>query len=253
MSALVLAACGSDDAGESNNPDVGAPTAAELDGRAFTSSAVSGHDLVADTTVELAFIVDSIAANAGCNTMNGAFQIEDEVLDTGPFAMTMMACDTPLMDQDTWLTEFLSMNPRITLVGTTMIITGDDAEMTLVENQPAPLEGTTWMVTGTIANEGVSTVPDDSTASITIADDGTVAVDTGCNTGSGTVEVTATTLTFGPIATTRMACESALMDLEASVTSVLQGEVDYVIEADLLSITSGTGSDQIGLELTAKP
>ena len=46
----------------------------------------------------------------------------------------------------------------------------------------------------------------DSTASITIADDGTVAVNTGCNTGSGSVEVTDTTLTFGPIRITKMAC-----------------------------------------------
>lgn len=254
LSALFLAACGSDDTGAADS-DPGAatntPTAAELDGRAFESTGATGHDLVDGSTVELAFLANSLAANAGCNSMSGAFQIEDDVLTAGPFASTMMACEQPLMDQDTWLNEFLSSNPTIALDGRTMTLTGDSATLTLDEVETAPLAGITWTVTGTLKNEALTSVPADSAASITIADDGTVAVNTGCNTGSGTVEVTATSLTFGPIATTRMACEPELMDLEAAVTSVLQGEVDYTIEGTIMTLRSGTGTDMIGLDFTA--
>jgi heat shock protein HslJ len=87
---------------------------------------------------------------------------------------------------------------------------------------------------------------------MTIADDGTVAVETGCNTGSGSVEVGDDTLTFGPIATTLRACaDEAVNQLEAAVLAVLQGEVSYTIDGSNLSLRSGEGADAIGLELTA--
>ena len=80
---------------------------------------------------------------------------------------------------------------------------------------------------------------------------GSVSVDTGCNTGSGIVEITDTTLTFGPIAITKKACPPEQTALEASVLSVLQGEVTYTIDGDTLSLRSGDGADEVGLELTA--
>ena len=140
------------------------------------------------------------------------------------------------MEQDTWLSDFLMDLPTISLDGETLTLTGGDTTITLDELQPSELVDTTWTVTGTVANQGVSSVPVESTASIMIAPDGTGAVDTGCNTGSGSVEVTDTTLIFGPIATTRKACADELNALEASVLAVLQGEVTYEINGANLSL-----------------
>ena len=184
--------------------------------------------------------------------MNGRFEIAGDTFTAEQFAMTMMACPDPLMAQDTWLSEFLASSPTIALDGSTLTFTGDDASITLEEIEPAALVGTTWVVTGTVANEAVSSIPADATASISIADDGTVAVDTGCNTGSGDVEVGDDTLTFGPIATTLRACVDEVAELEASVLAVLQGEVAYEISGDTLSLRTGDGADRIGLELTAQ-
>ena len=71
-------------------------------------------------------------------------------------------------------------------------------------------------------------------------DDGNAAVFTGCNSGSTTVEVADATLTFGPIAMTKMACPGAASELEATVTTVLDGEVDYTVDGDTLTITKGS-------------
>ncbi len=248
LAGLTLAACGSDDSGGSGD----APTAADLDGRTFVSTEVTGYDLVDGSEINITFLADSMSVNAGCNAMNGGFQIDGDVLTAGPFASTMMACDQPLMDQDTWLSDFLMSLPTITLEGETLTLAGGDTTITLDELQPSELVGTTWLVTGTVANQGISSVPD-STASITIAADDTVAVDTGCNTGSGSVEVTDTTLVFGPIGITRRACDDALNALEASVVTVLQGEVTYEIDGNTLSLRSGEGNDEIGLDFTAQP
>jgi heat shock protein HslJ len=248
LAGLTFAACGSDDSGSSS----GSLTPQDLDGRTFVSTEVTGHDLVEGTEINMTFLADSMSVSGGCNSMNGGFEIDEGVLTAGPFAATMMACDQPLMDQDTWLNEFLTSLPTIELDGETLTLAGGETTITLAELQPSELVDTKWIVTGTVANEAISSVPADSTASIMIAPDDSVSVDTGCNTGSGVVEITDTTLTFGPIAITKRACaDEAINQLEAAVLSVLQGEVTYTIDGDSLSLRSGEGADEIGLELTA--
>ncbi len=247
LAGLTFAACGSDDDGAAS----GGLTAADLDGRTFVSTEVTGYDLVEGTAINMTFLADAMSVSGGCNSMNGGFEIGDGVLTAGPFAATMMACEQALMDQDTWLNEFLSSLPTIELVDETLTLAGGDTTITLDELQPSALVDTTWTVTGTVANEAVSSVPMDSTASIMIAPDDSVSVNTGCNTGSGTVEISDTTLTFGPIAITKKACPPEQTALETSVLSVLQGEVTYEIDGSNLSLRSGDGADAIGLELTA--
>lgn len=246
LSALAFAACGSDDDTASGS----APTADDLEGTTFESTDVTGHELVADTTISLAFQADRVSANAGCNTMNGGYTITDGTLEVAAMASTMMACSDELMAQDGWLTEFLADGPEIALDGDTLTLTGADSTMTLAAVQDAELEGTTWMITGTMANEAVSSIPQGAEPSLTITD-GQAAIVTGCNNGSGSVEVTDTTLTFGPIATTKMACEPDLNDLEATVLAVLQGEVTYEIDGDTMSLRTQGPDGEIGLQLTA--
>jgi heat shock protein HslJ len=257
LSALALAACGDDsDAPDAEDtlPAVGAaPAPADLSGRSFEATEVTGHELVEGSTIELFFDDDRLSARAGCNSMNGGYTITDGVLEVPMMASTMMACEEALMAQDTWLSTFLADGAEVALDGDTLTLTGADAAITLTEVADTELVGTTWIVTGTVANEAVSSVPADGVASMTIADDGAVAVETGCNSGSGTVEVTDTTLTFGPIASTLRACaDEAINELEASVLAAVQGEVTYEISGDSLSIRSGEGADTIGLEFTAQ-
>lgn len=246
LSALALAACGSDDDPASGS----APTADDLDGTTFESTEVTGHELVADTTITLAFQADAVSANAGCNTMNGGYTITDGTLEVATMASTMMACEDALMAQDDWLAEFLASGPEIALDGDSLTLTGAESSLTLDAVQDADIEGTTWMITGTVATEAVSSIPQGAEPSLTITD-GQAAIDTGCNQGSGSVEVTDTTLTFGPIATTKMACEPDLNDLEATVLAVLQGEVTYEIDGATMSIRTDGPDGEIGLQLSA--
>jgi heat shock protein HslJ len=254
LSALALAACGSDDdspAADDTLPAVGSvPSTDDLTDRSFESTEVTGHELVADTTIELVFMADSVAARAGCNSMNGGYEIVDGNLEVGVMASTMMGCSDELMNQDTWLSEFLSSGPAISLDGDTLTLSGDDATLTLAAVQPTELEGASWTITGTVANEAVSSLPLDADASIVITD-GQAAIRTGCNSGSSSVEISDTTITFGPIALTKMACSPELNELEAHVIAVLDGEVAYEISGDALSLRNNGGDGEVGLELTA--
>lgn len=247
LAGLIVAACGSDDSSSS-----GSVTAADLSDRGFVSSDVTGYELVQGSEITMRFLDDAVSVNAGCNTMNGRFEITDGVFTADQLAMTMMACLDPLMAQDTWLSEFLASSPDIALDGSTLTLTGSDATIVLVEIEPADLVGTTWRVTGTVANEAVASVPAESTASITIGDDGTVGLFTGCNSGGGDVEVGDDTITFDAIATTLQACEGPIDELERNVLAVLQGEVAYEITGDSLSLRTDGPDGEIGLELTAE-
>lgn len=114
VAALSLSACGSD--------------SVDLAGQSFTSTGSTGHDLVAGSQVKVSFEEGTISVNAGCNTMNGSASWADGVLDVEePLAMTMMACEQELMDQDQWLSSFLTSSPPISVDGDTLQI-GDDAE-----------------------------------------------------------------------------------------------------------------------------
>ena len=69
---------------------------------------------------------------------------------------------------------------------------------------------------------------------------GTVAVDTGCNTGRGSYTIAGDAVTFGPIATTRMACDDRTrMQVEQQVLTVLTGTATYAIDAAALTLTNG--------------
>jgi heat shock protein HslJ len=271
LAACALAACGSDSdssgdaassTGEPVSSDptptdpveetVAASNADSLDGRSFVSTEVDGHDLVPGSVIRVSFDDGSVSVNAGCNTMFGAYTIDGDVLSAPSLAMTMMACDQALMTQDTWVSALISSDPTLTAEGDTLTITGSDAQVvTLVEEADQPLEGMRWVVDGLLANEGVSTVPVGAEASITITD-GTAAVEAGCNTGSAPVEITDTTITFGPLMLTRMACPEPQTTLENAVIAVLDGEVSYTIDASTLQLRKTTENGEIGLNLTAE-
>jgi heat shock protein HslJ len=262
LAVTLLAACGSDtDSSDTTTQpaasEASVPASASdgLDGREFVSTEVEGHDLVADSTIRISFEDGSLSINAGCNTMFGAYTVSGDVLSAPTMAMTQMACDPALMDQDTWLSEAFSGSPTFALEGDELTVTAaDGSTITFLDAAVAepdqPLEGTRWVVSGLLANEGISTVPIGAEASITITD-GTAAVEAGCNTGSAPVTITDTTITFGPMILTRMACPQPQMDLENAVVAVLDGEVTYTIDSSTLRLRKAADAGEIGLDLTA--
>jgi heat shock protein HslJ len=99
----------------------------DIEGREYESTEVRGHELVEGSTITMTFEEGRISAQAGCNTLNGAATWDDGTLEVAePLASTMMACDEALMEQDQWLSEFLTSGPAIEIDGDTVTL-GDDA------------------------------------------------------------------------------------------------------------------------------
>jgi len=232
---------------------VGAPGAspASLDGHTYLSTDLEGATLVPGTRIRLTFVDSSLNANGGCNIMGGRYSNDGDRLTTTQMSMTEMACDEARERQDQWLARFLS-NVTFNLAADTLTLTDGTIRLTLVDEEVATpdqsLEGTLWVLDGIVSGDAVSSVPAEVTASIRIAA-GRVDVEAGCNTGGGTVEVTPESLTFGPIALTKLACEPGAMAVETAVAAVLSGAVGYVIDADVLTLDAG----EAGLMFRAAP
>ena len=234
-----------------------AGTAADLTGKTLVAKEVTGsYTIVPGSTISITFQNGSLAARAGCNNMFGTYTVSGNVLNAPQLASTMMACDEALMKQDTWLAAFLASSPTWTYSGGTLTLTNgtDTIALTEVPTGAAVLEDTGWKLVGLISQSGstVSAIDPSVIAWLRFAD-GRVLVNASCNSGSGTAQITDTTITFGPIAMTMRACVGPTEDVEQAMNAVLQGTTTYTVKDDpsgkLLTIMAAAG--KTGLQLTA--
>lgn len=247
MSALLISACASP------------AQAARPDGRAFISTGVTvdGVDrpLVDGTQIRLDFARDgNLGATAGCNQIGGSWRIDDGVLRVDATSMTEMGCDAARHDQDEWLVDFLASGPRLSLDGSDLTLVSGSTTVRLVDRAvaapDAQLVGTRWVVTGLRTGDAVSTVPDGLRASLTLADDGSLVFENGCNEGGGQYRLEGTSIDFPELIQTEKACLDDAGTLERAVMAVLGApELRWSIEEDRLTLDAGG----TGMDLTAEP
>jgi heat shock protein HslJ len=232
-------------------PEPGDDLAALLAGKTYLSQSTTGITLAPGAVLRISFDDGRISVSGGCNGMGGDVTFEGDAMTVGPMMSTQMACDQPLMDQDAAVAAFLATGPTATVDGDTLTLASGDATMTLLDREVAdpdrPLADTAWTVTGVISSDAISSGWGSAVATLTIVD-GQAQVNTGCNTGFATVTVdeAAGTITFGPLALTKMMCDDDAMRLEQEVSRVLTGTATYSIEAGSLTLMNGTD----GLQFT---
>lgn len=80
-----------------------------------TSVTVNGkrYTLASKTPITLRFEDKSISIKAGCNTLGGNYSLSKGVLRAQSLFSTKMACPEKLMDQDIWLNQLFSANPKL--------------------------------------------------------------------------------------------------------------------------------------------
>jgi len=138
----VLVACGSDSGGSDaksndNTTTVASSTTPDLDGLSFVSDSVSGYKLVKGTQLLFTFTGKNLGVNAGCNTMTSGYTLKDDTLKwTHTPAATMMACEQPIMEQDTWITGLLTAGMKADVTSKTLTLTSGDVTIELKADQP---------------------------------------------------------------------------------------------------------------------
>jgi len=97
------------------------------------------------------------------------------------------------------------------------------------------LVGPTWVVTELSAG-GSSAAPSPGTVLTAIFDGETVGGDAGCNNFTGGYEVSGDSISFGPLATTRMFCEES-MDQEGVYLALLQSADSFDVDGAVLRLS----------------
>lgn len=206
-----------------------------LDGETFTGDQATGFDLVPGTEVSVHFSGEEVRASAGCNTLFGHLEWSDERMVVGELASTEMGCDPLLHEQDEWLAQVLTTRPTVDLEEDTLTLTSSAGSLQLTRVRDADLEGTTWRLEGLEKAEAVSSVPAGVEASLRIRD-GHAQVDFGCNTGSGSVHVSGSTLRFENLIATLMGCDEDAMEVEDHISAVLNASPRFEISGDRLHL-----------------
>ncbi len=101
-----------------------------LDGK-WTATSAAPQTLVADAAIVLTFANGRVSGNAGCNTFNGPVSVEARTLKAPRLASTMMFCEGPRGQQETWVMALLSASPAVSVDGDTMVLTSAATTLTL--------------------------------------------------------------------------------------------------------------------------
>lgn len=234
---LALSACGEKPVGI--GPGASGPSGAYV--------SQSAPNQVDGTTVRLDFTDDGrIVATAGCNTLSGTVDTGGGTVAVGTdLSTTEMGCAPELHAQDEWLSDFLSASPEWRIDGERLVLTGKDAELVLERQTAPPLLGTTWQVDSLLSGDVVSSTT--GTATLEFAKD-TVAIKTGCNSGSAGYRLSGDSIVFDEPVLTKMGCvDPALVELEQTMTAVLHGKAELTSDGDAITLTK----DGKGIRLTA--
>lgn len=260
-----LAGCGDDAAEQAADPAATGNGAGRTPTGEFLSTEVTEDGrpkkLVKGTLIALGFSDGEVRASAGCNTMSGPARFSDGTLIVTDLAMTEMGCPGEgRHEQDQFVAEFLTAAPAYSYDGTTLTLNTARVAMVLGPREQVqpdlPLEGTRWNVTHTTQGPAAGAV-DDPNAAVSAGTapakaylefaDGKVTGSDGCNRLSGSAEISGDVITFGPIASTKMACPG-VQGTEA-VRKALTGAVTWRIDYNVLTLTSASGA---GLQLQAR-
>jgi heat shock protein HslJ len=199
-----------------------------------------------DRPVTVRFESGRLSGFAGCNSFTGGYSSEGGQLKIGPVASTQMACPEPGSSIETAFHKALSGTLRYAVDGDDLEATTAAGETLRFRREPPPLlAGISWKVTS-FNNSRHAVVGVLGQSSITLSfKDGQVAGSAGCNNFHGTYATEGSKLRFGPLATTRRACEEPLMAQEQQFLAALASAVTWSIDGNVLDMHRADGERAI--------
>jgi heat shock protein HslJ len=164
-------------------------------------------------------------------------------------SMTEMACDEPRMALESAYIAAVAGVTDFRFEDADLVLSGDDVALTFTEEvpmEPLSLEGTAWSLDSIAAgSDAVSSVVAGTEPTL-LLDDGAASGSGGCNRFHGGYELEGAGLSFGPLATTKMACEEPAMTQEDTVLRALGSVATWSIEEDRLTLADANGDLLLG-------
>jgi heat shock protein HslJ len=199
----------------------------------------------------------TIEGDSGCNHVSGPYTLDGDRIAIGPLASTLVACaSSDLQDQETrYLAALMASNAWSQDAGVLELqdTTGIGRQTTVVFSAAtdAVYLGS-WDVAGFDDGSGVVVSPVSGSALTAVFHpDGTIEGSAGCNAFSGPYSAIGTSMTIGPLATTRMACSSPALDTQEQQYLVALQSVASWEANDGITLRDRDGAEKVAL--TAAP
>lgn len=259
--ALMLAACGGDSTPNTSVTEPPTPDPIKLAGTRWvaTQMFLGGAPVAfvpnAEPTIDFNDDGRSFGGSTGCNSFFGEYQIGGGTISFGGMGQTEMACEEPLMTQESNVMNVFADAGIYTIENGILTIgqLGGSAlqfEDRAVAFPDAELTGTQWIADTVITGQAAATLAPGSEVTLFIDPAASEARGlASCNNFTASVEWGRTQLTFGQTSVTEKACiGEGIMEQENLVLSILSGELQVDIDGERLTLTSPDG---LGLSFRA--
>ena len=227
---LIVGACAS-------APSPSPSTAPTLTDTAWVVLSVGGTDTIATARPTMAFGTDGQMQGTGsCNGYGGPYRLDGDAIEVGDLASTLILCQddaigvqeaafmAALRGATTWRIDEAGV---LHLTGTSEIV----AEPAAPEASPSA-SGEGIVGRWDLVEMGPTADFARLLPTIGFAADGGVSGFAACNTFTGSYTTDGSTLTLGPLATTKIACERPASAVEAEYLEALSRVTAWAVEPD---------------------
>lgn len=219
---------------------------AGLENATWRLTGLPGQTLAPDmgrNAVTINFEGGRVHGFSGCNQFTGSYTLEGDRLVLGMLGGTMMACEGPAMSIENHFLKAFSGALHIVIAENDLSLRPEnEADALRFERQGPPrLEGVEWEVTGYNNGRQAVVSPIANTRLTLLFQDGQVSGSSGCNSFHGSFTVSGKALTIHPLATTRKACEDAVMVQEQEFLKALQSAATWNITRGMLDVHRADG------------
>jgi len=208
--------------------------------------------------VSLEFSIENqVSGFAGCNNFTGTYEASsDGSLSIGPLATTRMACSQAMDIENAYLSALQNLqsfgfSPEGRLEILYLDSTGIEQKLVYI-NGKTTLTDNVWVLLSYGDPKSPESVPANNIITAIFTADGYLTGFGGCNEYSTEYTLQDDQLTFGPVASTRMACPAG-MDAEQTYLDALSTAQTYEIVGRTLNISYNLDAGELKFTSTNLP
>ena len=181
----------------------------------------------------------------GCNGLGGEYTLNGADFKVGNLIQTEMACDAPLMTQESTIGKALQSATSLAQTDDALTIAYPEGELRYTrqaEPEPASLIGPEWKLETITSGDIAQSTVAGTTVTLTFTSD-SLSGNAGCNGYNAGWSGDESALTIQAVASTKMACaDQAANDQEVLYLSRLQAATSYAIDGNQLTLTGPEGT-----------
>ena len=195
---------------------------------------------------------DEFSFSGGCNSFGGDFTAEDNVFVATSVYGTEIGCSSDLAEEDEWLVSFFTGSPTYTLQDDAIIFENDSATLTFSDRESTipdtRLVDTVWLIDTYLDEDFALALNLDVTPSVSFLADGSIDLNTGCNSGMGQYSLDGDSISVTIDAYSDAICEDELInEAEAHIVNVFIGPtLTFSITENRLTLDNPANGQGLG-------